>query len=161
MPIEIRNILFIIFILNNFSCNPKKNFTEKETSIQQQEKSQIVFLTLRISKTLDSNNKVELLKTFKTDGLIKKKFESEINSENYLTLELYSNNKLENTKKIEHPLFKEIEYYDDTNNIKKKSVVLNSSEFSVRLQTKKPNCSVKILETLNNISIKELITLKI
>ena len=162
MQLKFKTLVLIIFILNNYSCNSKKDLNENKSVFKELEKNQIVFLIFKINKNLDSNNnKIELIKTIKTDGVLKKDFETETNEDNFLTIELYNDNKIEKEIKIDHPLFKEIESFDDNNKIIKKSVVLDSAEFTIRLQIKNSNSNFRILESLKNKSIKELFTSKI
>jgi hypothetical protein len=162
MIIKSKAVLYLIYILCFISCNSKKNFTINKTLQIQQETSQIVFLIFRINKGLDAENStIELINTIKKEGIIKKQLKSNIESENYLLLEIYNNNKIEKTQKIAHPLLKEIEYFNENKKINKKNIELNSEDFSIRLQIKNVNASIKIFEKLKNKPEMELISLKI
>lgn len=162
MVMKSKTVLYLLGMLCFVCCGSKKNFIENKSPQIQQEKNQIVFLTFRISKGLDfQNSRIELVNTIKKDGIIKKQYDSNIESENYLLLEIYNNNKIEKTQKIAHPLFKDVEYYHENNTINKKSIALNFGEFLVRLQIKNENTTIKIFEKLKNQSQKELTSQKI
>ena len=165
MNLKFKILLILVITLNNFSCISKKGFTENKQIHISAEKNEIVFLFFKIFKIFKNSNsiknQIELIKTLKKDGIIKKDFETEINSENYLTIKVYTNNQIVKIFKINHPLFQEVESFNENNVINKKIIELDSQEFSVRIQTKNSNSSTKIFEKIKDKPEIELLNIKI
>lgn len=110
--------------------------------------------------SLQGKNNIELVEKTKTNGKIKNDYQNPIDSENYLTIDVYENDKLINTLVIEHPLYKRVEYSDGKTLISK-SVELNMAEFFIRLQLNENSHQLKISETIKNTAKKELTTINI
>ncbi len=135
--------------------------TKSNESIQQTDKSEIVFLVLRISKdSIQKKNVIEFVSKTKSEGKIKNDNQENLSYDNYLTIEVYEKDKRVNTIIMEHPLFKQVEYLDG-NTLSSKSVVLDKQEFFIRLQIKGESAQIKVYETLKNTTQKELTTLKL
>jgi hypothetical protein len=159
---KIKTIVLFIIFQSFASCVSKVNLVKNTTPLEKSDPNEIVFLFFKINKDLDSKtNKVEFIKSVKSEGTIKNNIEKEIGSENYLTLEVYNGNTIVKTILMDHPLYKDFEYLDEKNNFQRKKVEVNSEEFSVRLQISGSNSSVKIYETLKMNPKKELLSLKL
>ena len=90
------------------SCTTTK---PTETTIQNSKESAIYFVVLRITKdSTQGKSIIELLNTTKSIGKLKKDIRNEIDSENYLTVDVYDQDQLVHTFILEHPLYKNIEY---------------------------------------------------
>lgn len=154
--------LFLLPTLVHFSCGVNKY--ELQTEVEQVElhANQIVFFIFRIDKNADTDkNQIKLLNTIRKVGLVKKDLKSGITSVNILTIRVYYNNQIIETIQMNHPLYKEIEYFHESNVINKKNIESNSEDFSIRLQIKNSNSIIKIFETLKNQPERELISQKI
>lgn len=79
-----------------------------------------------------------------------------------LTLDIFEQDSLAQTIVITHPLFKHIEYPGgDDNTLTAKDIVLDSTDFFVRLQLNVHSNSIRVSETLPNIPIHELSIIKL
>ncbi|WP_309642149.1 hypothetical protein [Flavobacterium sp.] len=121
---------------------------------------EIVFAVFKMTKKANQNT-IEIISTTKSNGKMKPEIERPIDSENYLTLEIFENDNLVQTKRVEHPLLKNVEYLNDNNQYVSKQVDLDDAEFFIRLQKKEGFTKVRIWETLKDTPKKELQTFKL
>ena len=151
----------LLFTLLLISCVATKGIGVDDSIILNKDTDKIVFLVLRISKdSLQGENLIEFVSLIKKDGKMKNEMQDKIDSENFLTLDLYEKNKLMRSITIEHPLFKQVEYEDD-DVLTSKSVELDKTEFFVRLQVNGDLNRIRIWETLKNAPRKELSTIEL
>ena len=148
-----KTILLLLIALS--SCAPTKAPQDNPSITAPTE--QIVFLNLKIQKA-PNGNKITLLSKTKTTGKIKQNPQKP-RSQEYLTIEVFNNNTLYQTTYNTHPLYKNIEYADEQNQLTTKSIQLDQDEFFIRLQTKSGQTKVRIYETLKDKPKTELITL--
>ena len=142
------------------SCGLTKS-TESNSSDIQYDNNAIVFVILRIRKdSVQEKNVIEFVSKTEIIGKIKNEYQSQVNSENFLTIDLYEQDKLIKTIAIAHPLYKNVEYLEG-NSLVSKSIELNTEEFFIRLQIKDKSNKIKISETLKNATSKELTTIKL
>jgi len=109
---------------------------------------------------VQEKNVIEFVSKTEIIGKIKNEYQSQVNSENFLTIDLYEQDKLIKTIAIAHPLYKNVEYLEG-NSLVSKSIELNTEEFFIRLQIKDKSNKIKISETLKNATSKELTTIKL
>ena len=154
-----RTFLLLSILLT--SCVLTKRTESNKSNIQNDDNNAIVFLVLRISKdSVQGKNVIEFVSKTKSVGKIKNDYQSQVDSENYLTIDLYGQDNLIKTIVIAHPLYKRIEYIDG-NALTSKSIELNKEEFFIRLQMKDNSNKIRISETLKNTASKELTTIKL
>jgi hypothetical protein len=119
----------------------------------------ILFLVFKMGKNSGGKSSITLISKTKAAGKLKKGSEKPVFSENYLIVDLLQNNKPTETLRINHPLYKVVEYVDDDNKYKSKLIELDQQEFFFRLQVN-GEAKVRISETVKNTKT-ELLTLKI
>lgn len=157
--VKIRTLLLLSILLT--SCGLTKRTENNTGNIQNEDNNSIVFLVLKISKdSIQKKNVIEFVSKTKSVGKIKNDYQGLIDSENYLTIDLYEQDKLIKTIVIPHPLYKSVEYLDG-NTLTTKSIELNKEEFFIRLQMKDNSNKIRISETLKNTIPKELTTIKL
>jgi len=139
----------------------KKAESDKNDNLKN-DNNTIVFLVLRISKdSIQGKNVIEFVHKTKSLGKIKDNNNSHFNYENYLTIDVYQQDSIIHTMVIEHPLYKHVEYSGDNNILVSKYIELNKEEFFIRLQMTGDSNKIRISETLNNTSKKELAIIKL
>ena len=158
---SLRIILFFILavlFLSSCKCVQKSRSDISNT----QYPDSICFLVFNINKdsTLNKSN-INLISKIKTEGKIKSENQDNINSDNYLTIEVFEAGKLINTITINHPLYKNIEYVDDNNELKSKYIELEKNDFFIRLQQNAASTKIRISESLKNKEKQELIIIKL
>ena len=155
-------VLFLYFIIAIVtSCSLAKNSGSTNGSMQEINKSEIVFLVLRISKdSISGKNVIEFVSKTKSTGKIKNENNNHINYDNYLTIEIYERNKLINTMVMDHPLFKRVEF-SKGDTLSSKNIELTKEEFFIRLQINNNSNTIKIIENLKNNIKNELTVLKL
>lgn len=133
------------------SCFKSKSGFKNDAVSEESLKDSIVFITMKIwSDSLESGNKIEVLKIIKKPGVLKKPLVEKMNNENYLTcIAINEKYKMKDSFCIEHPLYREIESIDEKNQFLKRNINLKESEFFVRFEKKnydyliiKENCPV-------------------
>ncbi|HUH74703.1 MAG TPA: hypothetical protein VLZ75_09865 [Chitinophagales bacterium] len=121
----------------------------------------IYFLVFNISQdTALKNSTIHLTSKINSVGEIKNNFQEHIDSENYLKVEVYDKDLLINTIIIEHPLYKNIEYFDEEK-LSTKFIELDSADFFIRLQVNNPSNVINISEVLNHSTPVELLKIKL
>jgi hypothetical protein len=143
-----------------FSCGVAKSPIEGTPTKQEQPTDYIVFLVFKMQKETDTN-KITLIDQIIKPGIMKSEPEATIDSDTYLSIDLFQNNKLLKTIKKEHPLYKHIEYTDDNNQLTSKNIEVEQDDFFIRIQKKSFPIQVKISEVIKNNLKKELLILKI
>ena len=134
------------------------NQIESNTS----ESNSILFILLRISNDSNSTkHKVELLSKTTSVGKIKKVNDNAFHSENYLTIQIFNNRKLIDTRTIEHPLYKHLEYSDANNSLAAKDTIIDNAEFFFRVQAQGNKNEIRVFETLKNKQKEELAIIKL
>lgn len=151
---------FLLLSLFLTSCNLTKK-TEINGSKINYDDNAIVFVVLKIKKdSIQGVNVIETVSKTKSIGKLKNDFQDQIDSENYLTIDLFEQDKLIKTSFIAHPLYKHVEYFDG-NDLISKSIELNQEEFFIRIQIKDNSNKIRISEKLKNTSSRVLTTLKL
>ncbi len=141
-------------------CGTSKMQSNESEVATKSPTDEIVFAVFKMTKKANQNT-IEIISTTKSNGKMKPEIERPIDSENYLTLEIFENDNLVQTKRVEHPLLKNVEYLNDNNQYVSKQVDLDDAEFFIRLQKKEGFTKVRIWETLKDTPKKELQTFKL
>lgn len=118
-------------------CKNSKQSFENQTEIESTPK--ILFLNYVIEKTLDNKRKIEFINKKIVDGKLKNiAFEPIGNAVDgdLIFSELDSKLKTINKILIKNPLVQTIEYVDDAKQFQTKTLDLDKSQFSIRLQLK-------------------------
>ncbi len=136
-----------------------KTATATEPKTSKSTESKIVFASFLISKQLGKSSKIELLSVTESNGKLKKNTATNAPSNDYLTLEITSEQTSKQIFKIEHPLYKTVEYVNDQHQLTSQYVETDQADFFIRFQ-KTGNTQIKVSETRNKQKI-ELKTFKI
>lgn len=154
---------FICFLLAAFtlaSCHITKPGLRSEGSFQNSGQDTIVFVSMKMWKdSVTRKSNIDLINLFKKAAKLKKQSYDNKNG-NYLECNLFST---KNTSKdsftIEHPLYRQIEFPQESNRMGKKEIILKESEFFIRFDKDNFN-SLLIKDYSPESSGKELITIK-
>lgn len=160
-----KGIICIVIVLCFLSCTNHKQVTSlgaiENKSIQSgiPTEDRIAFVTLKITAdSVTGTNEITILEKTLNTGHLKSNNAGAVRSNNYLTCILYNDSKEEDTIRIDHPLFRVYEYKNEKNEMSVKEVKNKEAEFFLRFQLKGKSASVKIIETLNGVKTRELIT---
>ena len=151
-----------LWLAANVSCGSHQNVLPKPIPTLSNPK--LIFLNYKILNDDSGEKKISLINKIKTDG--KLKAQPVNNSENdvpgdLLCLQLDKNSRLLARQVIKNPLVKTFEYIGDTNTFEKKTVTLDSCEFSIRMQLHPNTKSISIEEVGARKKNKPLIVTKI
>jgi hypothetical protein len=156
--IQIIAILLLSILL--LSCSTARRIEPDQTNLQNRDQDLIGFLVFKIRKdSVRGKDVIELVSKTQSDGKIKGNSPASTDFEDYLTIEVFKQNKLINVTFIEHPLYKHVEYVDEQGNLSTKYIELDQAEFFVRLQMKGNSNKIRISETLKNAPKRELKTI--
>jgi len=161
--IQFKAFLFMSVILSIIlsSCSLARRM-ESGKSNENQDGDAILFLVFKISNdSVQGKNAIELMSKTQSSGKIKNEPQLPTDLKDFLTIEIFEQNKRINVIIVEHPLHKHIEYVDDHGMLATKYVELKQAEFFIRFQMKGNPNKIKIWETLQNEGIRELDTFKL
>lgn len=130
------------------SCKSTNNLTTPESSIVSNPK--ILFLNYSIKKSSSEARSVLLINKIITKGKFKKNNNlKDAISGDLIGHQLDKNSNVLQDFIIKNPLIKNIEYIDGSNSFQIKKIVLDSAEFSLRLQLK-PNTKYITISNFND-----------
>lgn len=144
-------LFLLALLIVCYSCAAKRSSLNTEDIIEANPK--LIFLNYNIKKTNSNNKLVQFINQIITDGKLKgnsNKYTKEGVSGDLKCNQIDKNGMILNSIVVKNPLTKNIEYVDDSKNFKLKQVVLDSSQFSLRMQLH-PNAKY-----ISIIEIKEL-----
>ncbi len=153
----LRKHSYLLLVFFFCYCGASKIQTDENKTLVQPPADEIVFVVFKVTKNA-ARNVIAIISTAKSYGKMKAEIEKPISSENYLTIEIFQNERLVQTKRVEHPLLKYVEYPNENNQYVSKQLDLDEAEFFIRLQKKQGSTKIRISETLKNKSINELQT---
>jgi len=110
--------------------------------------------------SLSGSNSVELVKKSIKEGALKKQKSSEVQFEEYLSIEVLEEGRQPFSFSMEHPLLKQVEYEKDKELISKQ-IRLDKGEFFIRLQTHGAAAVVNLYEHSAKSARKKLFSLSI
>lgn len=143
---------FILLILLSGCMSSKKTATpDQSNTINTVTESKIIFLNYKGTKDLNNTIKVNLISKILTEGRLKKNsFNSSIKTnDDFVCTQLDKELKPVDSIQISNPFIKTFEYFEPSGAMGKKTIELDSVEFSVRLQLK-PNTKFISLKQLNS-----------
>lgn len=149
---------FLIFLFLINSCaNTKEQINEKEVL------ARIVFLTYSIQKNTEKETEITFLNHKLVDGKIKDYSNNDKNtSEGDLEcVFLDSKKNVLQVLNIENPLRKVIEYVNDSGNLEKRIIELDSTQFVIRAPYVENTKYLEISEIADDKKPKKLLTTKL
>lgn len=142
------------------SCAARTAPTENNSVRSEEAQSNIVFVVFKIKKGT-TKSVIEMVSTTISEGKLKKQPESPLESSQFVEIEVNSRNNVLQAIKINHPLYKDIEYSNDHGELEKKRVEVNEDTFFIRFQVKGTSATLRIKEKLDNSATNEIATFKI
>ncbi|WP_299557106.1 hypothetical protein [Seonamhaeicola sp.] len=141
---------FLLVLLVLLSCKTNKNVTKKDMVARSNPK--ILFLNYTIEKTNNSSKRISLINKIKADGTLKQNnfFKKGVHGDLNCNLLDKKGHTIESFV-IKNPLFKTIEYVDESKHFKVKQLDLDNAQFTLRFQLNPSVTSISITEidTLN------------
>lgn len=146
-----------------FGCSVGKNAQDSATSHEPIQAAYtvddtvIVFVIMKIyTDSLTHSNKIIVQDKIYTSGRVKDHTAGFGNIGSHISCFLYDGNNLLDSIRMEHPLHKQVEYFDENHQMGMKEINQNEAEFSVRFQLKGKGNTIKVIETLDRNKIREL-----
>ena len=161
----IKNTFYLILVLSFISCGTNKQVATENTVVIEKittvSKPKIIFFNFQIEK-LEDKKSISLINQIKAEGKLKGKAKkTENKTVGDLEYILLDNNLTEIEKHvIKNPLKKTVEFVNDFGSFEKKSLDLNSAQFTIRMQLPPEARHIAITELTNAEPIKH-ITIKI
>lgn len=164
MTKSLSQILWIsILAISISACGLKKSKISESSTENLTHDPEITFLVLKITNT-DSTKKstIEMTDLTKSDGTLKPQIRDDFSRLPYrLEVKILENGKLIEDFTMEHPLFKQVEYYEE-NIPKSRFVSTQENSFLLRFQTHQNTpTEVEIRESLNGRKTDLLSTIKL
>lgn len=142
------------------SCAIKNAPAEIKTVPTENIENTIVFVVFKIKKGTPKSS-IELVSTMINEGKFKKQSEDILDSNKLLSIEISDGHNISQTFKINHPLYKHVEYVDETGKLEKKEVEVTEETFFIRFQTKNKTNAIKIKEKITDSSEIEIANFKV
>ena len=157
---SIKNCFLLAFVFL-FSCSAARQVPSDDLVSARPVNPKILFLVFSIEKdSVQKKTSVSLRSKVVKDGEIKQEPKGDELFPNYLSIEYYENNKLKSSFNLEHPLYKNVEYFDGKELVSK-YVELNQSDFFIRLRSAGESGIIVIHETKGNGPKTKLLTQKL
>ena len=150
--------IFLIFLLT--SCTSLKKSTTNSTTQEENipTVSKIIFLNYKAVKNVDNTVKTSLTNKVITEGSLKKKHQNKTSSNygDFICIQQDINSVTIDSVLIANPFNRTIEYANDSGELKKKTVNLDSAVISTRMQLNYETAFIllKQLNTSNSIPLK-------
>lgn len=120
----------------------------------------LLFLVFKIRKNAGQDgSSIELLSKTQGAGKVKQIKTSLPAANHFLGIDVYRENKVVYTMTIDHPLYKRVEYADETGKLASKDIELDEAEFFIRMPVQ--GDAVKISETIRPGAEKLLTKIKL
>ena len=132
-------------------CKNSKSISENQSEIDGAPK--ILFLNYSIENTSSGNRVIQFINKKIVDGKLKPiQFDSVENGVvgDLIFTELDKKSKMLNQILIKNPFAKTVEYVDDSKNFKTKTIKLDKTQFSIRLQLKNNTKHITISNFVGN-----------
>ncbi|MGJ8760869.1 MAG: hypothetical protein ACSHXA_10020 [Polaribacter sp.] len=150
--------IYLLLFLVLASCTSIKKNTTNNSTIKETKPidSQIIFLTYKVSK--DKNIELTFIDKIITVGSLKKNFKkrTSINPGDLICIQQDVNSVAIDSIQIENPLIKNFEYADDSGKLSRKTIELDSTTLSIRMDLKPQTkfITLKFLRETNNSLLK-------
>jgi hypothetical protein len=154
--------LFILGLLFFLSCSGLQNKTDTTPISKTEQKNELLFLVFKIMKGANPHeSKITLIQQSKSEGKMKIELEQTPSTPNYLTVICYGNAIQQKTLILPHPLYKQVEYLNDSNQYISKDIELEEDTFYIRLPYDPKIKKISIFEKLRDTPKEELFTLNL
>jgi hypothetical protein len=121
---------------------------------------QIIFLTMSIADAPHQGVRtITVQDLVKTPGTLKTSLARSFQNRPHLSCILYAGSLRLDSINLEHPLFKQVEYVNEQNQLHQKAIKLDQAEFYIRFQPARAD-QLKIEERLPGTQPKTLLTIK-
>jgi hypothetical protein len=121
---------------------------------------QLVFISMTMSQEATSGSRIiQVQEVVKSPGTLKSKEQGSLGPGPYLNCILFQDKTRLDSIRLEHPLFKSMEFINDQNRLSRQAVQLAQAEFFIRFQQGNAN-RLKIEERLPGTRPQELIFIK-
>ncbi|QXP64723.1 hypothetical protein [Polaribacter sp. HaHaR_3_91] len=150
--------IYLLLFLVLASCTSIKKNTTNNSTIKETKPidSQIIFLTYKVSK--DKNIELTFIDKIITAGSLKKNFKKRTSSSpgDLICIQQDVNSVAIDSIQIENPLIKNFEYADDSGKLSRKTIELDSTTLSIRMDLKPQTkfITLKLLRETNNSLLK-------
>lgn len=145
--------LVLFALLVTIGCTPMdKGQTSSDAT------SRIAFVTMKATRT-DRGMSLAFVDKRITPGTFKQSFVQPSQSENALVVEVYEQQAMTSSLRLDDPLDKEAPYIDSTGSQSMRHVELPESEFFFRVQLHGPHATLRFFETRGSEPRRELLTI--
>ena len=150
--------IYLLLFLALASCTSLKKNTTNNSTIEETKPiaSQIIFLTYKVSK--NKNIGLTFIDKIITEGSLKKNFQkrTDSNAGDLICIQQDVNSVAIDSIQIENPLIKNFEYIDDFGKLSRKTIALDSTTLSIRMDLKPQTkfITLKLLSETNNSLLK-------
>jgi len=142
------------------SCAVSNAPTEIKTKRIENNESNIVFVVFKIKKGQQKST-IEIVSQNISHGKIKKQLQETVDPNKSLTIEVNTSDEVAQINKMNHPLYKNVEYLNETGKLERKEVELEEDTFFIRFQSKGGSTTLKIKEKLKDSPENEIATFKL
>lgn len=151
--------ILILIVLSG--CGLFHSKKESITDVHFEEGNEIVFMSLLIKNDLVSHQHSLFVNKQTLSKGVLKNHELPVHAANTLTARVYAAGKINYISTIEHPLYRRLEYVQDSVYISK-TILLDESEFFMRVQSVRGvSDSIYFTEQLSNAPERHLLTIKL
>jgi hypothetical protein len=122
----------------------------------------IVFVIMRIyADSITNKNEITVKDKIYTTGRLKTHATGFLTAGSHITCFLYKGDNILDSIRVEHPLHRYAEYFDENKKMGIKEINEREGEFSVRFQLKGNGNRIKVMETLNENLPSQLTTIQL
>ncbi|WP_341222016.1 hypothetical protein [Polaribacter atrinae] len=152
--------IYILLFLALTSCTSLRKNTNSNSSTEETKPtiSKVIFLNYKVSKTPHQNIEFSFIDKIITEGNLKKNRYQEVNSNSgdLICIQQDINSIAIDSIQIENPLIKNFEYADDSGKLNRKTIELDSTTLSIRMNLKPQTkfITLKLLSETNNSLLK-------
>lgn len=134
-------LISVIFLLSVGACRSKKDAALPP---------RIVFLNYSVAKESDGAIKIEFINKIITEGKLKQNLSNKKNPEfgDLKIIQINSKSKPIQSITVTNPLVKNVEYADESGQLNRKIIELESTQFSIRMQMH-PLTKFVVIEQIN------------
>ncbi|OAD42845.1 hypothetical protein [Polaribacter atrinae] len=152
--------IYILLFLALTSCTSLKKNTNSNSSTEETKPtiSKVIFLNYKVYKNPHQNIEFSFIDKIITEGNLKKNRYQEANSNSgdLICIQQDINSIAIDSIQIENPLIKNFEYADDSGKLNRKTIELDSTMLSIRMDLKPQTkfITLKLLSETNNSLLK-------
>jgi hypothetical protein len=136
-------------------CKPVRH-TYQPLEPKEIESTRMIFLSFTVQADSSRKSIIRLISKRETEGIIKGN-PSTITSPTHLIVSLLDQSgKVTVEEKVEHPLFREVEFINEKNELARKALNLENAEFFVRMKLPLSADRVQVTEVINEKKINSV-----